>query len=288
MQPIFFLNGRFIPQQKAQISALDRGFLYGDGVFETMRTYQNKIFRLDAHIRRMYSGLKVLTITPPYTIFKLKKIIHELIKRNNISNAYIRVNITAGAQNFSVQEKSLRPTVLIIIQKYKPYAEKFYKRGIYTIIAKGKQNENSVLCNVKSLNYLNNLLAIKQAYENKAQEAILLNSRGMVCEGATSNIFIVQGGKIITPALNAGCLAGITRQAIIDIAQRHNIQLREKNITLKDLFKASEVFITNSLKEVIAVVKIDKRLINNGKPGPITGCFAQAYKKLVCEELSLR
>ncbi|MFH1776461.1 MAG: aminodeoxychorismate lyase [Candidatus Omnitrophota bacterium] len=282
---IFFLNGRFVPEEQAKVSVLERGFLYGDGVFETMRSYQGKIFRIDEHLSRLKDALDKLMITPSDDISQLKKNTFEVLHRNKLSEAYMRINITRGLF-MQPQEKTSKhiATMLILIRKFIPYPDKCYRQGIRAIIATTRQNENSPLANIKSLNYLNNLMAKTEALRRGAQEAIMLNSKGLVCEGAISNIFIVKGKDLYTPAITTGCLNGITRNTVIEIARRKQILVKETDISIEQLSGADEIFITNSLMEVMPVVEINNRRINRARIGRLTQFLMKEYRKVVEHE----
>ena len=269
---LIYLNGEIIAESEAKISCLDPGFLYGQGLFETMRSYEGVVFQLDNHLRRLSKSLPLICIDLPYSLKGLKEAIRLTLKANNLSNAYIRLNIWQGKD---------RANVCIITREFYGYSEDFYKKGFKAEIVEYRQNENSLLANVKSLNYLQFYLSRINAEKEGFNEAIFLNSKGYLCEGSRSSIFLVKDDDIITPSLESGCLAGITRSVVIDLTKKTRYKIYEKNILLDDLLKADEAFLTSSLLEIMPLTSVDNQAINTSVPGPITLSLLKSYRQSI-------
>ncbi|MFH1239530.1 MAG: aminotransferase class IV [bacterium] len=283
---LVYLNGTFVPGHRAKISLFDRGLLYGEGLFETMRSYSGQVFRLDEHLRRLRGSCKLLNIKLSLNDSALKKAVYKTLKKNNLADAYIRITVTKGeAEPGFSQAVYGEPNLFIIAHLFKPYPPRLYETGLKAIISKIKQNEGSPLVNIKSLNFLNNILAKNEAYEKGAGEAILTNTKGYITEAATSNIFLVLGHSLITPSIDSGILPGITRQAVLEIASKLKLKTKTKKILPAELFKADEIFLTNSLAEIVPVVKINKKIIGNGRAGQITQLIHKQYRQLVRKNL---
>ena len=269
-------------QTSDRISAFDRGFLYGDGLFETMRSYDGNIFKLDEHLSRLFDSAKIIRIKMPYSKEKLKNLICKTLKEKRLKDAYIRITVTRGKSAFSLkQDRRQKPNVMIIVKRYEGYPEAFYSRGITATISRIRQNEHSPLSKIKSLSFLNYILARIYAQDAGFDEAILLNTRGDIAEASTSNIFLVKRGRLVTPSLDSGILPGITRKRVIHIAKNMGITVEEKAVSYKDLAGANEVFFTSSLVELLPVVKIGRISIGSGKPGHITKLLHVSYRKMV-------
>ena len=278
-----WINGRFIDIDKAKVSIFDRGFLYGDGAFETMRGYAGIIFRLDEHLNRFFDSLKVLRIRPPYDKRYLKKALYKSLKINNIKNAYIRLSMTRGEGRFDIGHKgAFTPNVVVATKEFEEYPAWMYRDGLSAKIVKGiSRNERSILSNIKSLNFLTFILARLYAKEAGFDEAILMNAKGHIAEAATSNVFLVKREKLVTPSLASGILPGITRGVIIEIAKRLKIRVMEKLVTRRELLDADEIFLTNSLAEVLPVTRVDSSKIASGRVGDLTKLFRISYQKQV-------
>ncbi len=281
-----WMNGRLVDIAHAKISVSDRGFLYGDGVFETMRSYAGVVFRIDAHLDRLSGSLKVARIKPPYSRKYLKKMIYKSLAANGLKSAYIRITITRGEGRFALDLKDVfRPNTVIVAKEFGEYPDRMYKRGIRAMCVNStRQNEYSQVAGIKSINYLNHIIARLDAKGRGFDEAILLNTRGDIAEGAASNIFLVKDSALATPSIDSGILPGITRDVVIEIARKLKIPLKEKTVTYRELINADEVFLTNSLVEVLPVVNIDRRAIGNPSPGDITRLLALSYQKCVIRE----
>ncbi len=278
-----WINGRFIDEAKAKISIFDRGFMYGDGIFETMRSYAGVVFKIDRHLKRFFDGLRIARIKPSYaTKGYLKGIIYEILRKNRLKSAYIRLSMTRGEGRFQLESSNrFKPNIVLVAKEFGEYPDWMYSNGISAKVVGLRQNEGSALAGIKSLNFLNNILSRLEAKEGGFDDAILLNTKGHVAEGVTANIFIVKGDRLSTPSLESGALPGITRGVVIETARRLGINVKEAIIRRRELRDADEVFFTNSLVEVLPVVKIDSRKIGKGKVGDMTKLIRIAYQKEV-------
>ena len=291
MKPnLVWINDRLVDAKRAHISVSDRGFLYGDGIFETMRSYAGVVFKLDKHIDRLFRSLKVLRIRKPYNRETIKDIVYKCLKANNLKNAYAKIIITRGEGGLGIgYDGVVGPTAIVTTREIREYPAWMHRKGIRAAVIRGiRQNEMSPVSGVKSLNFLGYILARREAIDNKADEAILLNTDGLVTEGATSNIFLVKGNALITPSVNSGILPGITRAVVIDIAERLRLKVKEKRVYYKELFSADEVFLTNSLIEVLPVAAVDSRRIGRGNVGEMTRLLYISYQKAVIREVLCR
>jgi len=266
-----YLNGKFVEKSEAKVSVFDHGLLYGDGAFEGIRSYNRLVFKLSEHIDRLYQTAKAIRIDPILTKQEMAQAIVDTLKKNDLDNAYIRVVVTRGEGDLGLDPKKClgKPGIIIISDKITLYPKDFYVQGMEVITAKTiRNNPNAVDPKLKTLNYLNNILAKIEASDQGYQEAIMLDYKGAVSECTGDNIFIVNKGNLITPKQNI--LMGITRQAVLDLAKAERIKTQEKVITLKEVYKADECFLTGTAAEVIPVVKVDGRTIGTGKPGAVT------------------
>lgn len=281
-----YINGEFVPKEEAKISVFDHGYLYGDGVFEGIRAYNGRVFRLKEHIDRLYDGVKSIMINLSETKEEMKEIILQTLRENNLKDAYIRVVISRGTGDLGLDpRKCPRPTVVVIADKITLYPKEMYENGLKVITATTRRNiPEGVNPQMKSLNYLNNIMAKMEANQAGVLEAIMLNNENYVAECTGDNIFIVKNGKLITPPTYAGILIGITRNAVIELAENMGIPVLEKNFTRHELFTADECFLTGTAAEVIPVVNVDGRLIADGKPGVITKKLIAAFGELVQKE----
>jgi branched-chain amino acid aminotransferase len=272
---IAYLNNQFIPLDEAKVSILDRGFQYGDGVFETMRSYEGVVFRLERHMARLFHSLKALRIQPEVSKAKMQEIVYELLEKNELKSTHIKIIVTRG-------------TVAIYTLPYEPLPERVYRRGVRLYICEAGLSEKYRLAGFKTLNYLHNFLCRDEARRNGFDDAVLINMSGHISEASTSNIFLVKGKKLYTPNRESGILPGITRDEVIRLARRHlNGRIREGLIKVKALRAADEIFLTNSLAEIMPAVKIGKRVLGKRKPGPVTEKLRALYKDAVkkyCEK----
>ena len=282
-----WMNGKLTDSQNARVSVFDRSFMYGDGLFETMRSYTGVIFRSDAHLERLYNSMKVLKIRPPYAKPYLKDAIYKTLRANKLKNAYIKLTVTRGEGRFGISHKdTFAPNVVIVAKDFEGYPEWMFNKGISAKVV-GVTNEHSAISKIKTTNYLNFILARFDAQKMGYDEAILTNTKGFVTEGATSNIFLVKGNNIITPSIGSGVLPGITRGVIIDIAGKLHLPLRERAVSRRELSEADEAFLTNSLAEVLPVTKIDLKRIGSGLVGNTTKLLHISYQKQVIREVLL-
>ena len=267
-----WLNGELVNKEDATISVFDHGLLYGDGVFEGIRVYGGKVFREEEHIDRLYDCAKYIRLEIGMTKQALIEATRQTVKANGIKNGYIRLVVSRGAGTLGLNPFLCpKPTVIIIAANIQLYPEELYKTGLKVVSSSITRNPSQcVPPQVKSLNYLNNILAKIEAIDNNVLEAIMYNQQGYVAEATGDNIFIVKNGIIYTPPVQAGSLAGITRHVVIELAEANGYKLIEQNLTRFDLYTADEMFLTGTAAEVIGVVEIDGRVIGEGVPGPIS------------------
>ena len=282
METEIYIDGKWYPKNQAKVSVFDHGLLYGDGVFEGIRSYGCLIFKLKEHLNRLYESAHTLMLQIPEDPRKMTDIIIETLRRNKLRDAYIRVVVTRGTGDLGLDpQKCKRPTVIVIADKIVLYPERLYKEGLDIITVPTVRNlPEAVNPALKSLNYLNNILAKIEATRSGCLEALLLNHQGYVAECTGDNVFMIKNGTVLTPPAYVGVLRGITRAAILEIAKKNKIPAEEKILTRHDLFNANEVFLTGTAAEVIPVVKIDGRTIGEGKPGPRTRFFMKALRAL--------
>lgn len=271
MKEIIFLNGKFLSPHEAKVSVLSPGLLYGWGLFETMCSRNNRIVYLDAHLKRIKDSSKLLHINFTYPKGKLKKAIKEVVKINRLKNAYVRLTIWKNPDN--------KTDVSIIVKKYKSLPDKKYNQGFSCMVSSLRQNENSFLPQLKSTNYLFYKLAYLEAENKGFDEAIILNNSGYLTEGSRTNLFMVKNKELFTPALECGCLDGITRKVILRSAKKNNIKVHEGYFNLQNLYGADEAFLTNSLLGIMPVKSVENLRI--GKAKDITGFFRKKYNLLL-------
>ncbi len=276
-----WLNGELVPREEAKISVFDHGLLYGDGVFEGIRSYGGKVFRLQEHVRRLFDSARGIRLAIPLSPQAMADAIVATLKANALDDSYIRVVVTRGTGTLGLDPNRCQdPTVFIITDKITLYPEELYRNGLEVITAATMRNHpNAVNPRLKSLNYLNNILAKIEAIDAGTLEAVMLNHLGYVAECTGDNLFIVRDGTLFTPPISAGILEGVTRDEILSIARGQNVQVREENLTRHDLYVADECFLTGTAAEVIPVVLIDKRTIGDGKPGPLTRRLAEEFHR---------
>ena len=281
-----FINGKYVDEMKAVVSVFDHGLLYGDGVFEGIRAYSGRVFKLKEHVNRLFYSAKAILLKIPMNHKAICDAVLETCRRNKIRNGYIRLVVTRGSGTLGLDpNRCKKPQVIIIAATIQLYPKIIYERGLEIVTVSTTRNHaNAVNPAIKSLNYLNNILAKIEANNAGCMEAIMLNSQGFVAECTGDNIFIINGGKLYTPPLSSGALHGITRGVAIDLAKDIGIEMSEPNLTRYDLFNADECFITGTAAEVVPVVKIDGRTVGNGKPGKLTNKFIKAYKELTNAE----
>lgn len=279
----FYLNGRFVAREEAVVSVYDHGLLYGDGIFEGIRIYAGKIFRLAEHIRRFYDSAKSILLELPLAPDALEEALQEGVKRYGKDEGYIRLVATRGPGDLGLDPaKCAAPTLFFIVDTISLYPEKFYREGIPVVTASSRRLPADGLDpRVKTLNYLNNIMAKVEAKQAGCIEAVMLNHRGEVAECTADNIFMVRDGILATPAPHCGILQGITRQTVLELAAAEGIVARETVLTRFDLYTADECFMTGSGAEIVPVVRIDGRTIGSGLPGEVTEKLRLAFKRLV-------
>jgi len=284
MTRFIWVNGAYCPAQSGTILANDRGFLYGDGLFETLRVYRGKPFRLSEHLERLNRSARALKITLPVSQRSFEKAIGRLLQLNNLLEARLRISLTRGADSgrfpLRMAEVKYQPTVVIETTEAPDY-QKESASGGRIIIMPYQRSVESPLYQHKTLNFLENIIAREEAARQKAFEAIFINTRDEVAEGAMSNVFIVKRGRIYTPPLSANILPGITRKVIFGLCTAGDIKIRQRSFTETDLLNADEVFITGSLMEIIPAVRCGDTTFGNGLPGEITQQLQQEYQRLV-------
>ena len=278
-----YIAGKFYAKEDAKISVYDHGLLYGDGVFEGLRSYGGNVFRLQEHLVRLYESAKAIWLQIPITIEAMTAAVNETLKVNGLSDAYIRLVVTRGAGSLGLDpNKTSDPQVIIIADKIALYPPEFYEKGLSIITASTIRNHPAALSpRIKSLNYLNNILAKIEGLQAGCIEAMMLNSKGEVAECTGDNIFLYRRGQILTPPIDAGILEGVTREAVMESARGAGLEVREIALTKHDVYVADECFLTGTAAEVIPVVKVDSRVIGSGEPGPVTRDLMQRFKKLV-------
>lgn len=281
-----FLDGKFVDESQATISVFDHGLLYGDGIFEGIRAYNGKVFRLDDHIDRLYMAATAVCLDIPYTKEEMAKIVVESCKINNLNDCYIRLVITRGKGDLGISPtKCPKSCVICIATGIALYTKEMYENGIAVITAMQRRNKPSTIDpQIKSLNYLNNILAKMEANRVGAPEAIMLNHDGIVCEATGDNIFIVKDSVVYTPPIFVGCLDGITRKVIIELCEKLKLKLVEKEFTLFNAYNADECFLTGTAAEAIAVTSIDGRKIGTGKCGAVTAKLLNAFREYTKEK----
>ena len=283
MSEIVYLNGCLMPRSQASISVLDYGFLYGYGLFETMRAYGGQVFRLNSHLSRLARSAEILGL--PIEALELKGAVMDTIQANKLSDARIRITISIGEGGMTPDPSTCdKPTVLILAGHYQPYPEQVYQKGFRAVVSSIRRNSQSPLSRLKSANYLESMLAKQQARAAGVDEALCLNEKGLLAEASMSNIFLVTDGILRTPGQESGVLPGITRETILELASQLGINTLEQDIRLDELFQAQEAFLTNSLVEVMPLIEVDGEFIGSGRPGSLTQRLMVAYKKLVLAE----
>ncbi len=281
-----YVNGRFVPKDEAMISVYDHGYLYGDGIFEGIRAYNGRIFRLDAHLDRMYDSAKYLMLEIPLRREELKEAVLETVRRSGLQDAYIRPVISRGVGDLGLDPRKCKvATVVIIVDTIQLYPKEAYERGLRAITATTrKQRPDALSPQAKTLNYLNNIMARIEANQAGVDEAIMLTGDGYVCECTADNLFIVHAGEVWTPPAYLGILKGITREAVLGLAREMSLPAVERVFTQHDLYTADECFLTGTGAEVGPLVEVDARRIGSGVPGPISLRLVKAFRDLVQRE----
>ena len=280
---IIYIDGKFYPEEEAKISVFDHGLLYGDGVFEGIRAYEGRVFKLEEHLRRLEDSAKAILLKIPLDRDEMRAAVLETCKRNKMKSGYLRLVVTRGKGYLGLSpDRCKKPTVIIIASELELYPEKYYREGLRVVTVPTWRNSPAALDpGIKSLNYLNNILAKIEGQQAGAQEVILLNPQGLVAECSGDNIFFIRDQVLVTPKLSSGALNGITRNTVLEIAREAGWKTREDDVRRYDLFTAEEMFLTGTGAEVIPVVEVDGRAIGTGKPGKHTADLIRRYHKLV-------
>ena len=281
-----YLNDQLVDSDKAMVSVYDHGLLYGDGIFEGIRLYDSCIFKLDEHLERLEYSAKAIMLNLPWTRKDIAEAVCETCRANDLTDGYIRLVVTRGVGSLGLSIKNCdQPQLIIIADTIQLYPQEFYDNGLNIITVPTRRcNAAALPPTVKSLNYLNNILAKIEAQHLGYHEAIMLNDQGYVAECTGDNIFVIHKGELITPASSAGALKGITRSTVLSIADDLGITWREATLTRYDIWVADELFLTGTAAEIIPIVEVDARPIGCGKPGPITAKFLKRFRKLVCKD----
>jgi branched-chain amino acid aminotransferase len=277
-----YIDGKYYDEKNAKVSVFDHGLLYGDGIFEGIRAYNGRVFKLKEHIDRLFYSAKAILLEIPISHAEIMKAVVDTCRKNKLRDGYIRLVVTRGIGTLGLNpNRCKRPSVIVIADKIQLYPKEMYDNGMAIVTVPTTRNlHNAVNPAIKSLNYLNNILAKIEANIAGVEEAIMLNADGYVAECTGDNIFILKDGKMYTPPLSAGALYGITRGVVMGMAQEAGIEVSEPNLTRYDVFNADECFLTGTGAELIPVTKVDGRVIGTGKPGPITKSLVKSYHAL--------
>jgi branched-chain amino acid aminotransferase len=277
-----YIDGTFYEQSEAKISVFDHGVLYGDGVFEGIRFYEDRVFRLDEHIDRLWDSAKAIALDIPLSRTALIDATLETIRQNDLHDGYIRLLVTRGVGSLGLSPDSCRrPSIVIIAATIALYPDSLYEKGLTLATCSVRRIPPAALSpRIKSLNYLNNILAKIEAQQAGAAEGVMLNEQGYVAECTGDNLFVIKNGVISTPPVNAGILAGVTRAVVFELAKKNGIPIKEEDLTRYDILVADECFLTGTAAEVIAAVQMDRRPIGNGRPGPITLKLVEEFRGL--------
>jgi len=279
--PRVWINGKFYDKSEAKVSVYDHGLLYGDGVFEGIRVYHGKVFRHKEHIDRLYDSARSIWLEIPMSREQMIRAVEDTVKANEKQNGYIRLIVTRGPGTLGLDPRKCEPQVFIIVDDISLYPQELYDSGMEIITAATIRNHPAALNpRIKSLNYLNNILAKIEGIQQGCLESLMLNHKGEISECSGDNIFLVKDGTLFTPPIDAGILKGITRDTVIDLARQAQIRVEEVSLTRHDVFIADECFLTGTAAEIIPVVKCDGRVIGSGKPGPMTKRLHEAYHRL--------
>lgn len=282
MSLIIYLDGKFVKEEEAVVSVFDHGVLYGDGIFEGIRAYHGRVFKLKEHIDRLYESAHVIQLNIGLSKEEMMEVVIETCRKNNLDNAYIRLVVTRGKGDLGLDPRNCpKASVFCIASGIQLYPEELYQKGMSIVTVPTRRNNPEALNpRVKSLNYLNNIMAKMEAFLSGVPEALLLNNEGYVTEATGDNVFIVKNGVLITPPPHLGLLEGITRNTVMELAREKGIPVEEKLFNRLDVYVADECFLTGTAAELIPVVGVDGRTIGNGQPGPMTNDLIATYREL--------
>jgi branched-chain amino acid aminotransferase len=282
--PRVYINGKLFDKDDAKVSVYDHGLLYGDGVFEGIRIYNGKVFRHDEHLTRLYESAKHIALEIPLAVGDLKKAVEDTVRANGLTEGYIRLVVTRGPGSLGLDPRGCKPNVIVIADTISLYPRELYESGLKIVTASLIRNHpNALNPRIKSLNYLNNILAKIEAIRAGCLEALMLNHKGEVAECTGDNVFVIKHGAIRTPPTDAGILEGVTRNVVMELAREAGIPLVEATLTRHDIYAADECFLTGTAAEVIAVTECDGRTIGSGRQGPITKQLRDAFIRLTRE-----
>jgi branched-chain amino acid aminotransferase len=282
LEEIIYLNGDLIPRSKAKLSPFNFGFLYGYGIFETMRSYHGSVFRLDGHLARLHESARVLGIDNKLAAFDLTKACSETLQANNLTDARLRLTVTLGEGDIVPNTSTTSGiTVFIAVRKMAPLPMEIYERGYSAIISKYRRNSRSPLAHIKSTSYLESFLARQEAAAAGVDEVIMLNSTGFLAEGSRTNIFLLNQKMLLTPSIESGILPGITREVVLELAKSVGIATAIRQVKLSELLTASEAFLTSSTLEIMPLTLLDNKPIGKGQPGTVTRQLISSYRELV-------
>jgi len=280
---LVYLDGHFVPKEQALVSVFDHGFLYGDGIYETMRAYGGKLFLLKKHLSRLKRSAAAISLTLPLPLEKIGEALDESLHVNKLREAYVRLHISRGPGEIGLDPAlCTAPTMVIVTKPFRDYPAEYYERGVSVAVVTTRRNHPLALDPaIKGTNFLNNILAKIESLRAGAYEGLMLNWKGYVAEGTISNVFMVKRGILYTPHADTGILEGVTRDLVLRLAKKKKVPLKETLLRPRSLFAADECFITNTTMEIMPVTTIDKKPVGNGRPGPMTAALQQAYKKEV-------
>lgn len=283
MSRIVFMNDRLVPEDQARVSVFDHGLLYGDGVFEGLRSYQGHVFRLKAHLDRLWESARAICLEIPLSPEAIAQAVSDTLAANHLLDGYVRLVVTRGSGSLGLDpSRTKNPQVIVIADTISLYPSEYYEKGLRIVTAATQRTHSAALSpRIKSLNYLNNIMAKLEGLQAGCVEALMLNHKGEVAECTGDNIFLVRAGSLLTPPSDAGILEGITRHAVMELAHKAGIVVREATLVRHDLYTAEECFLTGTAAEVIPVVTIDGRTIGSGSPGPITTRLIKDFYALV-------
>ncbi|NIM06829.1 MAG: branched-chain-amino-acid transaminase [Armatimonadetes bacterium] len=284
---LVYINGEFFPPEEAKISVFDHGFLYGDGVFEGIRVYNGRVFKLDEHLQRLYRGAKAIMLKVPQTPEQLKQTVLGCVSRSGLRDPYIRLVISRGKGDLGLDPNKCSDGagLIIIVDKIALYPRSIYEEGLRMITVMTRRNLHTATNPaIKSLNYLNNIIARLEVSQAGYMEGLMLNQEGYAAEATGDNIFIYRDGRLITPPVNVGILQGITRDVVIDLARQMGLETREERFTLYDIYTADECFLTGTAAEIVPVVELDGRQIGDGRPGEKTRQLTARFHEITQSE----
>jgi branched-chain amino acid aminotransferase len=277
-----FLNDKLIDIDKACISATDSGFLYGAGLFETMRSCNGVVFALADHLDRLFFSANALSIDVPYTKEYIADAVNKVLHANKLIDARLRLTLTGGPMSAPDDDK--KPTLIITATKLQPYPGEYYKKGVLVVLCPFRQNPNDPTCGHKTTSYYSRMIALKIAHQKRAAEALWFTTDNRLAEGCVSNVFLVKDSALYTPPLKTPVLAGVARKTICQIALRNSIKLFEKDLSIDDVLGADEIFLTNVIMQVLPVVSVEKHIVGKGKPGPVAQEIREKFEELVLNQ----